>query len=145
MKRSLIPWGDDVSQSISALRHEMDTLFDRFFRESSWSDTSPPNANVAETEHEYEVTLDLPGMKPDDIDIELEPGQLRIRGEKQQEQEPSGKKYHRVERFRGNFERVIPLAAAVDDDRVSAEYTYGVLKITIPKSDKSRARKISVK
>jgi len=113
-----------------------------------WDDTSrafAPSMNVAETESGYEVTIDLPGMKPEDVEIEIKEGQLWVSGERKQEAEEKGKTFHRIERRIGRFRRVVPLGANVDVDKVEARYRDGVLTIEVPKSDVARARRVQVK
>jgi HSP20 family protein len=146
MARSLVPFGGDISRTLSGFRREMDSLFDHFFREdeSNWPVRFSPRTNVAETENEYEVTVELPGMKAEDFDVEILNGQLVIRGEKKHDTEEKNKTYHRVERYYGEFQRVIPLATAVDEKKVSAQYTDGVLRINIAKAEAARPKKISV-
>ena len=147
MRRSLIPWEAEFPRTLSGFRREMDRLFDQFFRdtEGTASETFTPQTNVAETENDFEVTLDLPGIKPEDFDIELQGGQLVVRGEKKQEKEEKDKTFHRVERYHGTFRRVIPLPADVNEEKVTAQYTDGVLKIIIPKAERAKPKKITVK
>jgi len=104
-----------------------------------------PRTNVAETETEYEVTVDLPGMKPEDLDVELKDGHLWITGERKHEEEEKGKTYHRIERSYGHFRRVIPLEESVNPEKVDAEYKDGVLHITVAKDEAAQPRKIPVK
>jgi HSP20 family protein len=100
---------------------------------------------VAETDTGWEVTLDLPGMKPEDFDVEFKHGDLWITGERKYEHEEEGKTYHRVERQWGQFRRVIRMGEEVDAERVNAEYKDGVLHITVPKTEMARAKRIEVK
>ena len=145
MKRGITPWSGELAQSLSGFRREFDTLFDHFFRDADWSGGFAPNTNVAETDTGFEVTFELPGVKPEDFEIELQNGQLIVRGEKKQEEEEQSKTFHRVERYYGKFHRSIPLATTVDEENVEAEYTDGVLRITIPKSAEAKPRRIKVK
>jgi HSP20 family protein len=104
-----------------------------------------PRTNIAETETEYEVTVDLPGMKPEDLHVEIKGDQLWLSGERKHEQEEKGKTFHRIERRYGRFERVIPLACPTDEAKISAEYKDGVLRVTVPKAEEARPRRIEVK
>ncbi len=111
-----------------------------------WS-TFTPAVNVAETDKEYRITAELPGMDEKDIELTLHNDHLLIKGEKKQEQEEQGQGYHRMERSYGLFQRHIPLPQQVDTDKADATFKNGVLTITLPKlSDvKSGAKKISIK
>lgn len=103
--------------------------------------------DVAETDSAFEVTVDLPGIKQNDVDIQLDHNTLTVRGERSEETEEKDeeKKYHRVERYSGSFSRSIVLPDSVNEDEASADYKDGVLKIVIPKSEDSKPRKISIK
>ncbi|MDY0165104.1 MAG: Hsp20/alpha crystallin family protein [Thermoguttaceae bacterium] len=94
---------------------------------------------------EYEITLDLPGLKPDEVNVELKENQLWVSGERRHEAEEKGKTYHRIERAYGQFRRVIPLASQVKTDAIEAEYHDGVLRITVPKSEAAQPKRIEVK
>ncbi len=103
-----------------------------------------PSANVAESNDQLEVTVDIPGMKPEDIDIQVDDGRLFVSGKREAEKEEKDKRYHRVERSYGEFRRVIPLACAVDRENVSANYKDGVLTIVLPKTAEVQSKKIIV-
>jgi len=146
MARRFKPFGADFSNPLSTLRREMDSLFDQFFRDEDG--TAPerlaPSVDVAESETAFEITVELPGVRSDDIDVELQEGQLVIRGEKKKEQEDKEKTFHRVERYFGQFQRLIPLTGPVDEEKVTADFTDGVLRIKLPKSADVKPRKITV-
>jgi HSP20 family protein len=103
-----------------------------------------PEANVLETDKTVEVTLDLPGMKPDEVKVEMNDGRLYVAGEKREEKEEKGKTFHRMERRTGAFRRVINLPAVVDDVKAEATFADGVLKIILPKSRKAVPKAIPV-
>ena len=132
------------------VRDEMDRAFDRFFRnwltpvsyaEFAWS----PSVDISETEDTIEVKAELPGVSEDDIDISVSNGQLVISGEKKQEEEQKEKNYYRVERSYGSFMRTFALPSGVDQDRITAECSDGVLTVSIPKSGEAKMKKIEVK
>lgn len=104
-----------------------------------------PEVNLAETEAAVEVTVELPGLKPEEIKVEVHEGQLWITGEKKEEKEEQGKRFHRMERRTGMFRRVLPLPAVVDDGRAEAKFAEGVLKVTLPKTTEARPTAIPVK
>ena len=148
MTRSLAPWGTTLPQPLDMFRKEVDSLFDQFLgNDGGWSMplSFRPSTNLAETEEGYEVSVELPGLKPEDFNVELKEGQLWISGEKKEEHEDKGKNYHHIERRYGQFRRVIPLPDAVDTENVDAEYKDGILRIRVAKSESAKPRRIEVK
>jgi HSP20 family protein len=105
-----------------------------------------PESDVEETENEIRVTVELPGMKPEDIQLDLENNVLTISGEKQERNEEGGQghTWHLSERRYGKFTRSFVLPRDVDSDRIDARYDHGVLNVTIPKSERARRRRIEV-
>jgi len=103
-----------------------------------------PTMDVTETEKEYEVTAELPGMEEKDVDITLSDGVLTIRGEKKSDHEEKGKDYHMVERSYGSFARSLQLPASVDPSAIKASLDKGVLKVSVPKK-MADVKKIPVK
>jgi len=132
---------------VQDFRRELDDLFSQFFREGD--DREPafwaPRANLSETENEYAVSIDLPGVTPENISIELRHGDLWITGRREEESEEQGKTWHRIERFAGEFRRVIRVGDDVDAEHVNAEYKDGVLHVAIPKSEDAQTKRITVK
>jgi HSP20 family protein len=104
-----------------------------------------PEANIAETDKAVEMTVELPGMKPEEVKVELREGTLWITGEKKEEKEEQGKTFHRVERRFGSFRRGFALPAEVEEDKVEAKFEGGVLHITLPKAEKVAPKQIVVK
>ena len=133
---------------LAALRDEMEDLFSRFWgeeREGWLSDRMATALDVAETEQAFEVRLDLPGVKPEDIDIQVHGSTLTIRGERKEERKEEKRSYHRVERRSGSFTRTVTLPANIREDEIAAEYGDGVLTIVLPKAETAKTRKIKVK
>ena len=148
MSSFLVPWDIRTPRMLDGLHRDMNRVINEFFGEENGGEHRmcvTPQTNVAETEKEYEITLDLPGLKPEEFNVELCEGQLRVSGERKQETEEKGKTYHRVERRYGQFRRVIPLEANVDADNIQAEYTDGVLRVSVPKKETSQPKRIEVK
>jgi HSP20 family protein len=110
-----------------------------FVRE--WS----PALDVEEKEGTYVVKADLPGVKKEDIHIELENGTLTLRGERKAEREETRGTWHRVERTYGNFERRFRLPEGVSENDIHAKYTDGVLELTIPAPKPTEPKAIEVK
>ena len=149
MVRSLIPRGSRSWPMMRPFESEMENLMEQFFGDGGkWPTTTDrfrPNVNLSENEKEFEITVELPGMKAEDFHVELEGNELRISGEKKEEKEEKGKTYHRIERSFGEFRRVVPLHTAVDADQIKAEYKDGVLSVKVPKAEEAKAKKIDVK
>jgi HSP20 family protein len=131
-----------------SFRGEMDRLFDRFgfpsLRrmfdiEPSWRSASPfnfsaPAIDMSEDEKVYKISAELPGIDAKDIDVSVSGDTLVLRGEKRQEKEEKDKNYHFSERAYGSFQRSFQLPSTVDRDKVAADFSKGVLTITLPKT-----------
>lgn len=104
-----------------------------------------PAFDVSETDKELIVIGEIPGMDKKDINISLSDGLLTITGEKKQEKEDKNENYHRVERRYGKFSRTLRVPSEVETDKVDATYKEGVLKITLPKSEHVKPKKIKIK
>jgi HSP20 family protein len=128
--RYLTNWLDDVVEDM------LNDTGSRFF----------PELNVSETDRDFEVSLELPGMRKEDIEISLDDNVLTVSGERKAhyEGEENGRRYHRVESRFGTFSRTLPLPNIIDRENVSASYDNGVLTITIPKLEEKAGRKIKV-
>jgi len=126
----------------------MGDLFGDFFGEESdgWGMRmlSPP-LDISETDTEVRVRLDLPGVEAKEIDIQVNGNQLTIAGERKEEKEEKGETFHRVERRAGRFSRSFTLPCGVDENKVDATYHDGVLSVTLPKTEESKSRRITVK
>jgi HSP20 family protein len=106
----------------------------------------PASLDLSETEQNLEVRADVPGMKPEDIDIQLTGGNLlTVSGQRREEKEEKGRTYHRIERRAGSFSRTIRLPCDVKEDNIDAKYRDGVLTITMQKTEVSKPKKIKVK
>jgi len=105
-----------------------------------------PRADMTEGDDAYEMTLELPGMRQEDVEITVEGGTLTIKGEKRAETERKRKEYHLSERSYGSFLRSIRLPEDVAAEKIAASASDGVLRITMPKNPKAKpaVRKIAV-
>jgi len=104
-----------------------------------------PEANIMETDKAVEVTVELPGMKPEEVKLEIKDGTLLVTGEKKEEKEEKGKTFHRVERRAGMFRRAFALPVEVMEEKVDAKFVEGVLRITLPKAEKAAPKRIEIK
>ncbi|HTQ38979.1 MAG TPA: Hsp20/alpha crystallin family protein [Pirellulales bacterium] len=129
-------------------REEMESLWSQLVgepMERRFKGRMMPSLDLSETPNTVEVRMDVPGMKPEDIDIQLANGVLTISGERKEEKEEKGKTFHRIERSYGSFSRSVTVPTAVSEDKVDAQYHNGVLTIALQKTDEAKARKIKVK
>jgi HSP20 family protein len=141
------PRYEDTSPFVS-LHRQMNRLFDDFFRDfdlpamrPAWSSNGGwPNVELEDTDKEYRITAELPGLDDKDIDVSLREGVLTLKGEKRSESsgDRNGGRYS--ERWFGKFERSFDLGADVDADRVSAAFKKGLLTITVGKRPESPSR-----
>jgi HSP20 family protein len=104
-----------------------------------------PAVDVSETDEDYKVTVELPGMDKEDIDVTLEEGRLTIRGEKQQEQKEEKEGYLWQERSYGSFTRTVPLPSTVKEEEIEATFKNGVLSLRLPKTEEARGKKLEIK
>jgi HSP20 family protein len=144
---AIIRWQPPSSpfEELNRMRQEMD----RLFRDFSWG-TEPffsrafPGVNITEDAENFYVRGELPGIKADDLDVSVVEGGLLIRGERKLTTEDKQANYHRREREGGFFRRMIALPARVDSAKVAAKVKNGVFRITLPKAEEAKTRKISV-
>jgi HSP20 family protein len=157
MAKSLMPLGFGPSDPFLTLHREMNRLFDDVFRGSSASTLQnmstqgrggvATSMDVSETDKEFKVTVELPGVKEEDVDVTLQDDMLTIRGEKKSETEQGGEKenFHYVERSYGSFQRSLRLPVVVKPDEVKARFRDGVLTISLPKTgEQSRSHRIRI-
>lgn len=104
-----------------------------------------PSVDIIEDDKEWLVKTDLPEVKKEDVKVTVENGVLAITGERKFEKEEKDKKYHRIERSYGNFLRSFSLPEGADGSKVNAEFKDGVLKVHLPKGEKSKPRAVEVK
>ena len=104
-----------------------------------------PSVDISENDNAFTLLADIPGVKPDDIEISMEKGVLTIKGERSSENVDEGENYRRVERESGQFYRRFTLPDSADADKIEAKSEHGVLKITIPKQEVAVSRRIEVK
>lgn len=104
-----------------------------------------PSVDISETEGEYQIKAEIPDVKKEDVKVTLEDGVLTIQGQRKQETEEKGTKYHRIERSYGSFARTFSLPDVIEVDKVRAEFKDGVLHLHLPKSEKAKPKAIEVK
>ena len=145
-----VPLRHESEQPVGLLQQDFNRMFDEFFKGfglaplrgfgEQW-DAFSPRVDVVEHDKEIEVSVELPGMDENDIDVTLSRDTLTVSGEKQEKSEDRGRNYSHVERSYGSFRRSIPLPAEVDEKRAEATFKKGVLTISLPKTTEAQARK----
>jgi len=103
-----------------------------------------PPVDIYEDAEGVVIKAELPEMDMKDIDVKIEDNTLRIRGERKLEKEDKKDNYHRIERYYGSFSRSFTLPSTVDQEKVKATYDRGILRITLPKKEETKPRKIKI-
>jgi len=157
---SLIPWRNKSQSPVRAeasplatLRAEIDRLFDSVMRDPlgalDWAFQGSrgwaPTVDVAESEEEFTVRAEIPGIDPKDLEVSITGNQLVLAGVKKEWSETKEKDYHQSESRSGSFRRLIPIPPSVDPDKVEAEYSNGVLTIHLKKLRTEPPKKVDVK
>ena len=145
MVRTLIPISPRFTNKIGNLNEEMEQLLHFALRGESGATAWTRRMNVAETETEYSVSLELPGIPPEEVRVEIEDGHLLISGKVEDETTDEGKYFHRMERRTGEFRRVFALPDEVDAEKIDAHFEHGILRVSLPKAEKARPQRITVK
>jgi HSP20 family protein len=143
------PDRSDVDHPFYSLQRQMNSLFDDFF---SGFDMAPrsfrgvgfaafvPSVDVKESDKEFTIRAELPGVEEKDIEVTVTNDTITIKGEKKEEKEDKSKNYYYMERSYGSFNRVIPLTSETDANKAEASFKNGVLNITVPKSQTTKAK-----
>lgn len=142
----------DPFKDLEQFENRLGTLFGRLPAktngEAQESITVPewaPVVDITEDEKEFLVKAELPGLKKEEIKISVEDGVLTISGERKVEKEEKNKKYHRIERAYGRFERSFTLPDQAEAAKVNAEFNDGVLQVHLPKSPKAAPKAQEIK
>jgi len=145
---ALIRW--EPVRELNTIQNEMNRLFNTFFESPPPGHNGPtarrwiPAMDLVETDDDFVLRADLPGMAEEDVNIELEDNILTISGERKAEHEERKEGYYRVERTSGAFSRSLTLPEGVDPEGVRASFDRGVLEIRIPKPEQRKPRKVSI-
>src|SRR5436309_8860733 len=139
----------DPFRDLRALQDEVNRLFtgnmarfdDEGIARGSWS----PSVDIYENKDQIVLEAELPGMKREDFDLSIENNVVTLRGERHFEKKDEADNYHRVERAYGNFTRSFTLPNTVTAEGATADYRHGVLRVTIPKHEETKARRIEIK
>lgn len=147
---ALIRW--EPVRELSTIQNEMNRLFNTFFDAPTTGNGSGgqglrrwvPAMDLVETADDFVLRADLPGVKEEDVKIELEENVLTLSGERKAEHEERKEGYYRVERSSGSFARSLTLPEGVDAAAVNAKFENGVLEVRIPKPEQRKPRKVEI-
>lgn len=139
----------DPFRQLSSLRQEIDRLFDEPLAsltrpQDFWLGGSWPTVDIREDRDSLTISVEVPGMKKEDIDVSFHDGVLSISGERKVEEKLNDAEAHRSERFTGRFHRSFSLPVKVSADKANATYQDGVLTITLPKAEEAKPKQIEV-
>ena len=141
------PFETNAFAQLSRLQGEMNTLFDRFFGAKIPMRNAGvyPAVNVSQDDENVYITAELPGIMGKDIDITVEEDSVLLRGERKGGQNGKEVSYHRREREEGKFSRSIALPTRIATDKVTASAKDGILRLTLPKAEEVKPKKIDIK
>ena len=103
-----------------------------------------PSVDISEDDKEFVLKAELPEVKKDDVKVTVDDGTLTIRGERKAEKEEKGKKFHRIERSYGSFERSFTLPQSTDAGKISSDFKDGVLTVHLPKNPNSKSKAVEI-
>jgi HSP20 family protein len=145
---AMIRW--EPVRELNTLQSEMNRLFNTLFDAPHPSNAGGairrwiPAMDLVETDEDFVLRADLPGLSENDVNIELEENVLTVSGERKSEHEERKEGYYRVERTSGAFSRSLTLPVGVDPEGVKASFDRGVLEVRIPKPEERKARKVAI-
>jgi HSP20 family protein len=157
---SLIPWRNKSqapvraeSTPLATLRNEIDRLFESVLRDPfgalDWAFQGSrgwmPSVDVAESDDEFTVRAEIPGIDPKELEVNITGSQLVLAGEKKESSEKKAKDFYQSESRYGSFRRAIPLPPSVDPEKVDADYANGVLTIRLKKAQTTPPKKVEIK
>jgi HSP20 family protein len=140
---ALVRW--DSGREVDSLQSEVNRVFDAFFGngvapQRRWV----PAMDLVETDDSLVLRADLPGMRREDVDIEIKDGVLTVAGERDADHEEKAEGFYRVERAFGRFSRSLTLPDGIDADSVTADFTDGVLEVRVPKPEQRKPHRVQI-
>ena len=147
---ALIRW--EPARELATIQSEMNRLFNTFFEPAGGTNGSSPSTgrrwvpamDLVESEDEFVLRADLPGLSENDVNIELEDNVLTVSGERKAEHEERKEGYYRVERASGQFSRSLTLPEGIDPDSIRANFENGVLEVRIPKPEARKPKTVEI-
>ncbi len=147
MIEPFVPWREirRIEREMERMEREMDRLFESFFpRRRRFMEVEFPPMNVWTNEEGAVVTVEVPGVNPEQLEIAVVGDTLTLRGKRLADDLPEGARYQRRERFQGEFARSLQLPFTIDAERVEAQYENGILTITLPRAEADKPKRITV-
>jgi HSP20 family protein len=141
----------DPFREMRSLQDEVNRLFASSFSRGNGGESDlmrgawSPQVDIFENQNEIVLEAELPGMKPEDVDISIENNVLTIHGERKFEKKDENDNFHRVERSYGTFTRSFTLPPTVQSENANAEFENGVLRLTLAKREEAKPRRIEIK
>jgi HSP20 family protein len=138
----------DPFRDLMSIQNELNRLFGRTYAGSEGGPSSGswmPALDVFETQDKFVVTVELPGVNPDEVDVAVEDSTLTITGERKFYDNVSDEAFHRVERRYGSFARSLSLPQTADAERIEASFDRGVLTIEVPKVEQAKPKRIQIR
>ena len=147
---TIVRW--DPFRELTTMQERINRIFgDAYTRRGGDDDVTargdwmPPVDIFENDQHQLVLKAELPGMKREEIDVRVENNTLTIRGERKKETDVKEEKYHRIERSYGLFTRSFSLPSTIDSEKVTAEFSDGVLTVVLPTREEAKPRQIQVK
>ena len=139
----------DPFRELRSLQDEMNRLFNsnfpsRYSQEDMVSGGWTPSVDIYETEDEIVLEAELPGMKREDFEVSIENNVVTLKGERNFEKKEENENYHRVERAYGSFTRSFSLPSSVSPENTNADFSNGILRVTLPKQEETKTHKIEI-
>jgi HSP20 family protein len=128
-------------RDLSLVQDQFDRILGRGFARGAWV----PALDVKETDDSFDVTVDLPGLDPEAVEVTYEDGMLTVRGTREFSRKTEGEQFHRIERGYGSFARSVRLPRVADTDKIEASFDKGVLSIEVPKRAEAKPKKVEIK
>lgn len=142
----------DPFRELRGLQDEMNRLFSSTFSRGSSNDGDQimrgswnPSVDIFENQNQIVLEAELPGMKPEDVEISIENNVLTLHGERKFEKKDENDNFHRVERSYGSFTRSFTLPPTVGSENATAEFENGILRLTLAKREEAKPRRIEIK
>ena len=143
----LVRW--EPFDGLTRFQSRINELFDETFGRSRTSPTSAtglwyPPVDILESKDSYLIRAELPGMKKENVNLEVQEGTLTLSGERKFDEPASGVEYHRVERVTGKFSRSFYLPQTIKQDSIKATFKDGILEVHVPKTDAAKPKQIAI-
>ncbi len=136
-------------RDVAVLQNRLNSIFNDFAQPSSGTEALSsgafvPPVDIYEDAQKLSLRLEVPGLRPEEVDIHVENQTLTVRGERKFKNEEKEENFHRIERRYGSFTRTFSLPLTVDTEKVQANYEHGVLSIELPKKPEAKPKQIKV-